>query len=201
MVAGSRITTIERDTRETKITLDLNIDGEGKSTVSTGNGMLDHLISQISRHGLFDIVLNAEGDLDVGWHHLVEDTAICLGRAFLDAMGDRRGIHRMGHAMVPLDDSLALVAVDVSGRGYANVDCDLTGQFVETLPGEMVQHFLETFALEAKMNLHVRVITGHNSHHKAECIFKGLAKSLSHALSQNPRASSDIPSTKGVLDG
>jgi imidazoleglycerol-phosphate dehydratase len=200
MVVGSRTTTVTRNTRETKITLALNIDGQGNSTISTGNGMLDHLISQISRHGLFDIELNAKGDLDVGWHHLVEDTAICLGRAFLDAMGDKRGIHRMSHAVVPLDDSLAMVAVDVSGRGYANVDCDLKGQLVETLPGEMVQHFLETFAVEAKMNLHVRVITGHNAHHKAECIFKGLAKSLSYALSQNPRAPTDIPSTKGLLD-
>ena len=196
-----RKATLERQTRETSVSLSMDLDGRGESQVSTGNGMLDHLISQLSRHGLIDINLKAEGDLETGWHHLVEDTAICLGRAFREALGDGRGIHRMGHALVPLDESLALVAVDLSGRGYAAVDCDLAGQMAETLPGEMVQHFLESFALEAKINLHARIMVGHNAHHKAECLFKALAKSLRHALERDPRSEGQIPSTKGTVEG
>ncbi|MEE8157754.1 MAG: imidazoleglycerol-phosphate dehydratase, partial [Dehalococcoidia bacterium] len=128
-----RKATLERKTRETEISLSIDLDGQGNSQVSTGNGMLDHLIAQLSRHGLIDITLQAKGDLETGWHHLVEDTAICLGRAFREALGDGRGIHRMGHALVPLDESLAMVAVDLSGRGYAAVDCALEGQMAETL--------------------------------------------------------------------
>ena len=194
-----RKATIERATRETQITLAINLDGSGDSEVSTGNGMLDHLIAQLSRHGLIDITLQAKGDLETGWHHLVEDTGICLGRAFREAMGDGAGIHRMGHAIVPLDETLAMVAVDLSGRGYAVIDSQLEGQMVETLPGEMIDHLLESFALEAKLNLHVRILTGKNGHHKAEAIFKALAKSLRHALTPDPRSEGSIPSTKGTL--
>ena len=169
------------------------------SQVVTGNGMLDHLIAQLSRHGLIDITLKAQGDLETGWHHLVEDTGICLGRAFREAMGTGAGIHRMGHAFVPLDESLAMVAVDLSGRGYAVIDCGLEGQMVETLPGEMVEHFLESFALEAKINLHARIMAGHNGHHKAEALFKALAKSLRYALERDPRSQGQVPSTKGTI--
>lgn len=196
-----RKATLERKTRETEISLSIDLDGQGNSQVSTGNGMLDHLITQLSRHGLIDITLQAKGDLETGWHHLVEDTAICLGRAFREAMGDGRGIHRMGHALVPLDESLAMVAVDLSGRGYAAVDCGLEGQMAETLPGEMVQHFLESFALEAKINLHARIMAGQNAHHKAECLFKALAKSLRYALERDPRTEGQVPSTKGTIGG
>lgn len=190
---------IERTTRETSISLSIGLDGNGISAISTGNGMLNHLISQISRHGLIDISLDAKGDVDVGWHHLVEDSAICLGRAFRQALGEGIGIHRMGHALVPLDESLALVAVDLSGRGYADIDCGLENQMVETLPGEMITHFLESFALEAKINLHARILAGKNAHHKAESIFKALAKALRFALEIDPRSPTDIPSTKGTL--
>jgi imidazoleglycerol-phosphate dehydratase len=190
---------IERTTRETSISLSICLDGNGISAISTGNGMLNHLISQISRHGLIDISLDAKGDVDVGWHHLVEDSAICLGRAFRQALGEGIGIQRMGHALVPLDESLALVAVDLSGRGYADIDCGLENQMVETLPGEMIIHFLESFALEAKINLHARILAGKNAHHKAESIFKALAKSLRFALEIDPRSPTDIPSTKGTL--
>lgn len=196
----SRKCVLERTTRETTISLSINLDGQGHSTISTGNGMLDHLISQISRHGLIDITLNAKGDVDVGWHHLVEDTAICLGRALRQAMGNGQGIHRMGHAFVPLDESLALVAVDLSGRGYAEIDCGLQNQMVETLPGEMVSHFLESFALEAKINLHAKILTGQNAHHKAESTFKALAKALRSALEHDVRSPNTIPSTKGTID-
>ena len=195
-----RKATIERSTRETQITLTINLDGNGDSDVETGNGMLDHLIAQLSRHGLIDITLQAKGDLETGWHHLVEDTGICLGRAFREAMGDGAGIHRMGHAIVPLDETLAMVAVDLSGRGYAVIDSQLEGRTVETLPGEMIDHLLESFALEAKLNLHVRILTGKNGHHKAEAIFKALAKSLRHALTPAPRSPNRIPSTKGAIN-
>ena len=191
---------IERSTRETQISVSINLDGQGNSEVSTGNGMLDHLIAQLSRHGLIDITLKAQGDLETGWHHLVEDTGICLGRAFREAMGSGTGIHRMGHAIVPLDETLAMVALDLSGRGYAVVNSGLEGQMVETLPGEMVDHLLESFALEAKLNLHVRILDGKNGHHKAEAIFKALAKSLRHALTPDPRNPGRIPSTKGTID-
>ena len=195
-----RKATIERSTRETQISVSINLDGQGDSEVSTGNGMLDHLIAQLSRHGMIDITLQAQGDLETGWHHLVEDTGICLGRAFREAMGSGAGIHRMGHAIVPLDETLAMVAVDLSGRGYAVVNSDLHGQMVETLPGEMVDHLLESFALEAKLNLHVRILDGKNGHHKAEAIFKALAKSLRHALTPDPRNPGQVPSTKGTID-
>ena len=191
---------IERSTRETQISVSINLDGQGNSEVSTGNGMLDHLIAQLSRHGLIDITLKAQGDLETGWHHLVEDTGICLGRAFREAMGSGAGIHRMGHAIVPLDETLAMVALDLSGRGYAVVNSGLEGQMVETLPGEMVDHLLESFALEAKLNLHVRILDGKNGHHKAEAIFKALAKSLRHALTPDPRNPGRIPSTKGTIN-
>lgn len=195
-----RQASIERTTRETQISVSINLDGQGNSEVSTGNGMLDHLINQLSRHGLIDITLDAQGDLETGWHHLVEDTGICLGRAFREAMGDGTGIHRMGHAIVPLDETLAMVALDLSGRGYAVVNSGLEGQMVETLPGEMVDHLLESFALEAKLNLHVRILDGKNGHHKAEAIFKALAKSLRHALTHDPRSAGRVPSTKGTIN-
>ena len=163
--------------------------------------MLDHLVSQIGRHGLMDIKLAAQGDLETGWHHLVEDVGICLGRAFRMAVGDGVGIRRMGHALVPLDESLAMVAVDISGRGYANLDCGLDGQQVETLPGEMVHHLLESFALEAKVNLYVKLMAGKNGHHKAEAIFKALAKALRDAVEPDARAGGDAPSTKGTISG
>lgn len=191
----------ERQTRETSVSLSIDLDGFGECEVATGNGMLDHLISQVSRHGLIDIRLKAEGDIETGWHHLVEDTAICLGRAFREALGDGQGIRRMGHAIVPLDESLALVAVDLSGRGYAEIDCGLVGHMVESLPGEMVHHFLESFALEAKINLHAKIMAGQNVHHKAESMFKALAKALRDGLEQDHRAAGQIPSTKGTLGG
>ena len=127
---------LERSTKETTISLSLNIDGQGEYDVKTGNGMLDHLIAQLSRHGLIDITLHAQGDLETGWHHLVEDTGLTLGRAFREALGDGTGIRRMGHAYVPLDETLAFVAVDLSGRPYSVVDLDLDKQMAETLPGD-----------------------------------------------------------------
>ena len=197
----ARTANIERKTGETEISLILNLDGTGAYDVDTGNGFLDHMVSQISRHGLIDINLRAKGDLHTGWHHLVEDVAITLGRAFNQALGEARGIRRMGHAMVPLDETLAMVALDCSGRGYAVIETTLDDAMVETLPGALVKHFFESFALEGKINLHAKIITGISPHHKAEALCKALARSLRDALEPDPRASSQIPSTKGTLSG
>ncbi|PKB70997.1 MAG: imidazoleglycerol-phosphate dehydratase [SAR202 cluster bacterium Io17-Chloro-G6] len=197
----SRTATIERKTGETEINLTLDLDGQGVYDVDTGNGFLDHMISQISRHGLIDITLHAKGDIHTGWHHLVEDVAITLGRAFNEALGDARGIRRMGHAMVPLDETLAMVALDCSGRGYAVIETTLDEIMVETLPGSLVKHFFESFALEGKINLHAKIMTGVSPHHKAEALCKALARSLRDALEPDPRAPSQIPSTKGTLSG
>ena len=195
----ARQTTTERRTSETQISLSLNLDGVGQYDISTGNGMLDHLLAQLSRHGLIDITLKAEGDLSTGWHHVVEDTAITLGRAFREALGDGVGIRRMGHAFVPLDETLAMVAVDVGGRSYASLDISLSEEMVETLPGDMVRHFLESFAGEARIALHARIMSGVNPHHKAEALFKALAKALRDALELDPRAAGQTPSTKGTI--
>lgn len=194
-----RQATVKRQTGETKVSLSLNLDGEGRSQIATGNGMLDHLLSQLSKHGLFDITLEAQGDLETGWHHLIEDTGISLGKAFREALGDGAGIRRMGHAMVPLDEALALVAVDMSGRRYASLDLSLGGEMVESLPGELVRHLLESFAMEARITLHARMLSGEDPHHKAEALFKCLAKALRQAVELDPRAGGQIPSTKGTV--
>ncbi|CAI8046323.1 Imidazoleglycerol-phosphate dehydratase, partial [Geodia barretti] len=137
----------------------------GRLRSDTGNGFLDHMVSQISRHGLIDITLKAEGDLHTGWHHLVEDVGITLGRALNEAIGDARGIRRMGHAIVPLDETLAMVALDCSGRGYAVIETTIDDSMVETLPGSLVRHFFESIALEGKINLHAKILTGIDPHH------------------------------------
>ena len=196
-----RTATIERKTGETEIALTLDLDGAGVYDVDTGNGFLDHMVSQISRHGLIDIKLKAKGDVHVGWHHLVEDVAITLGRAFNEALGDARGIRRMGHAIVPLDETLAMVSLDCSGRGYAVIETTLDDTMVETLPGTLIKHFFESFALEGKINLHAQIMTGVSPHHKAEALCKALARSLRDALEPDPRAPSSIPSTKGTRNG
>ena len=195
-----RTASLERATGETVISVAVNLDGSGRYEIDTGNGFLDHMVSQIARHGLFDIRLQAQGDTHVGWHHLVEDTAIMLGRAFGQALGEPRGIRRMGHAIVPLDETLVMVAVDWSGRPYAAVDTGLNDTMVETLSGDLVGHFLESFAIEARINLHARVLAGVSPHHKAEALCKGLARALRDAAAADARAVGMVPSTKGTLD-
>ena len=196
----ARTASLERTTGETSISVTVNLDGQGQHDVETGNGFLDHMVNQIARHGLFDITLKAQGDLEVGWHHLVEDVAIMLGRAFNQALGEVRGIRRMGHAIVPLDETLARVVVDFSGRPYAVVNTGLDGQMVETLSGDLIGHFLESFATEAKMNLHAEVLAGVSPHHKAEALCKALARAMRDAVEVDPRAAQQVPSTKGTLD-
>jgi imidazoleglycerol-phosphate dehydratase len=199
-IRESRVATLERTTGETSVSVSVNLDGQGQYQVSTGNGFLDHMVSQLARHGLFDITLKAQGDVHVGWHHLVEDVAIMLGRAFHQALGEPRGIRRMGHAIVPLDETLAMVAVDCSGRGYPSVDTTLDNVMVETLSGDLIRHFLEAFAIEAKVNLHAKVLAGVSPHHKAEALFKALARALRDAVESDPRVTGQVPSTKGTLE-
>jgi imidazoleglycerol-phosphate dehydratase len=200
MPSEARTASLERSTGETSIKLSVNLDGQGQYQVDTGNGFLDHMIGQLARHGLFDIILEAKGDVHVGWHHLVEDTAIMLGRAFREALGEPRGIRRMGHAIVPLDETLVMVALDFSGRGYAVVETTLNEVMVETLSGDLIQHFLEAFAIEGRINLHAKVLAGVSPHHKAEALFKALARALRDAIEPDPRAAGQVPSTKGTLD-
>lgn len=198
-MAAERRAIVNRETGETKVRLELVIDGRGKCQANTGIGMLDHLIDQLARHGLFDIGVEATGDIEVGQHHTLEDVAICLGQAFNQALGERRGIVRMGHALVPMDEALALVAVDISGRGYAAVEATLEGRDISGLDTDLIRHFLETFATEAKLSLHARILSGVNDHHKVEALFKALARALDSATRLDERRAGDVPSTKGII--
>jgi len=198
-LSPQRIGSIRRETKETKVVVEVNLDGAGRSEIATSIGMLDHLLEQLPRHGLFDITLQASGDIDRDPHHLVEDIGICLGRAFSEALGERRGIVRMAHAMVPLDEALAVVAVDLGGRGYAAVDMAFTSERIGELPTEMIGHLLSAFAIEGRFNLHVQVPVGTNDHHKGEAAFKALARALGDAVRLDPRIGGEIPSTKEIL--
>ena len=190
---------VKRETRETTISLDLNLDGTGHYDVSTGIGMLDHMLEQLARHGLFDITIAAKGDIERDPHHLVEDLGLVLGKAFDEALGERRGIVRFGHAIVPMDEALVLVAVDLGGRPYAGIDLPFERDMIGELPAENVRHFFESMAQEARLNLHVRQFTGGNDHHRIEACFKALARALSVAVSIDERIAGEVPSTKDVL--
>lgn len=200
-VGPARIASLERQTAETSISVSINLDGHGVYDVATGNGFLDHMVCQISRHGLIDITLHAQGDTHTGWHHLVEDVGIMLGRVFRQALGDGTGIRRMGHAIVPLDEALAMVVVDCGGRAYATVETTLDDVMVETLSGDLIGHFLESFAIEGKINLNAKVLSGVSPHHKAEALCKALARALRDAVELDPRAAQVVPSTKGTIAG
>jgi imidazoleglycerol-phosphate dehydratase len=191
--------TYRRETLETRIEVSLNLDGSGTSDVTTGVGMLDHLLNQLARHGIFDLTLHASGDLYIDPHHTTEDAGIALGRAFADALGEGTGIVRMADALVPLDEALAHVAVDLSGRGYAVTAVNWSSDHVGELPGDLIEHFLHSFAHEGHFNLNVRVLSGVNDHHKAECIFKALARALCNATRLEPRRAGVMPSTKETL--
>ena len=195
---SDRKSVVKRETKETSISLSLKVDGTGQSETVTGIRMFDHLLSQLARHGAFDINVSATGD---DAHHLVEDVAICLGRAFLEALGERRGIVRMADATVPMDDALSMVAVDISGRGYAVLDLSFAENDMMGFPSDLIRHFLETFASEARMNLHARTIYGTNDHHKAEALFKALGKALDKATIIDDRNAGELPSTKEWLEG
>lgn len=194
---NNRTSTIKRKTKETDITLELNLDGSGEYQINTGIPMFDHMLSQVARHGLLDIMLSASGD---DKHHLIEDVGICFARALTEALGEKRGITRMADTSVPMDDALAMVAIDIGGRGYTVLELPFKGNDMEGFPTDLIRHFLESFAGEAKINLHARFIYGINDHHKAEAMFKALARSLHKATRINKQNSSKLPSTKEVLD-
>lgn len=196
---AERTAEIKRKTKETDITLALSLDGTGQFDVSTGIGMLDHMLEQLARHGRFDLTVKAKGDIDRDTHHLTEDVGIVLGQALDQALGERRGITRFGDAIIPLDEALALVALDLSGRAHADVALEFDRELVGELPTENLWHLLESFAREARMTLHVRLLSGNNDHHRAEAVFKGLARALRAAVSLDPDAAGDVPSTKDKL--
>jgi len=194
---ANRKSLIKRETKETNINLELNIDGSGKWEITTGIKMFDHLLSQLARHGAFDIKIVATGD---DQHHISEDVAICLGKAFSEALGEKRGIVRMADVAVPMDDALATVALDISGRGYTVLELSFSDNDMFGFPTDLIRHFLESFALEARLNLHVKIAYGTNDHHKAEALFKALARALDAATRIDERISSELPSTKNLLE-
>jgi len=198
-VPDNRRATVDRETKETKIHVELDLDGRGDADVSTGIGMLDHLLSQIARHGCFDLTVRATGDLHVDEHHTVEDIGLALGRALDEALGERTGIVRMADAKAPLDEALASVALDLSGRGYCVVEVAWTGERAGELPTDLINHLLWSFASEGKLTLHAYVHSGVNDHHKAEALFKALGRALGAATRLEPRRAGQAPSTKGTL--
>ena len=194
-----RTSTIHRQTRETDITLSLNLDGTGQHDVATGVGFLDHLLTHVAMHGLFDLTVKAAGDLHIDAHHTIEDTALVLGQAFAEALGDKQGIVRTGSAYVPMDEALAFVAVDLSGRPYAVVEAAWHSPAIGQFPTSLVAHFVESFAVAAKANVHARILYGRDDHHQAEALFKALGRALDAATVIDPRRAGNVPSTKGVL--
>jgi imidazoleglycerol-phosphate dehydratase len=194
---GVRSAAINRKTSETDISLEIGIDGTGRYEIDTGIPFFNHMLAQLARHGMFDIKVKASGDDP---HHLVEDVAICLGKAFGEALGEKRGIVRMASVSVPMDEALATVIVDISGRGYTVLDVGFTGNDMAGFASDLIRHFLESFAFEARINLHGKIEYGTNDHHKAEALFKALARALDSATRIDPRAGSDLPTTKDYLE-
>ena len=193
-----RTASLTRKTNETDIMVELNLDGTGRHDIATGVGFLDHMLTHIAVHGLFDLTVKAQGDLHVDVHHTVEDVALVLGSAFDQALGDRQGIVRTASCYVPMDETLAFVALDLSGRPYAVVDAEWGPAPVGQIPTSLFPHFLESFAVTARCNLHARVLYGRDDHHKAEALFKALARALDAATQLDPRRAT-VPSTKGTL--
>lgn len=189
---------IKRSTKETQIELSLNLDGSGQADIHTGIGFYDHLLHHLAVHGMIDMQVKAVGDLHIDAHHSIEDIAICLGRAIDAALAPRHGIQRMGTAYVPMDEALARVIIDLSGRPYAVVNAGFATAVIGQMPTDLVIHALETLAAHAKMNLHAAVLYGRNDHHKAEALFKALGRALSQAVAIDPHRQG-IPSTKGTL--
>ena len=194
----TRTATIERKTKETDIHVALTLDGTGESEVSTGIGFFDHMLEGFARHGFFDLSCHVEGDLHVDGHHTVEDTGIVLGQAIREAVGDKKGIRRYGYFVLPMDDALALCAVDLCGRPYLNFDASFPTERVGGLDTELVREFFYAVSYSAGMNLHLKVLDGTNAHHMIEAMFKAFAKALDGATGMEPRVS-DVLSTKGTL--
>ena len=194
-----RTADIRRDTRETRIQLSLNLDGTGKADIATGVGFLDHMLELFARHGDFDLTVRCQGDTQVDGHHSVEDIGICLGRAFAEALGDKRGITRYGQFLLPMDETLVLVACDLSGRDYLGWSVDLPAQRVGDFDTELGKEFFLAFVRTGALTLHLQQLAGKNSHHIIEGAFKSVARSLRQAVAIDPRFPGAVPSTKGVL--
>ena len=192
-----RTAIIKRESKETKVTLELNLDGSGQWQISTGIKMFDHLLSQMAQHSRFDIKITASGD---DQHHVAEDVAICLGKALGEALGEKRSISRMGDAAVPMDDAMAAVAVDISGRGYTVLDLSFADNDMLGFATDLIRHFLESLAIEARLNLHARILYGTNDHHKAEALFKALGRALDIATRIDKKLAGELPTTKGLLE-
>ncbi|MDP1808937.1 MAG: imidazoleglycerol-phosphate dehydratase HisB [Actinomycetota bacterium] len=194
----SRVGSIRRETKETQIELSLDIDGAGQSEISTGVPFFDHMLELFARHGLFDLTVKAVGDLQVDAHHTVEDIGICLGSALTEALGDKRGINRYGDCLMPMDETLAVAAIDISGRPGLVYEVDLPVEMIGQYDTSLTAEFLQAFVGKAGLTLHVRLMSGGNSHHIVEAVFKGMARALGEAVAINPRVR-DVPSTKGTL--
>ncbi len=194
-----RTASIQRDTKETQIRLSLNLDGTGKAEIITGCGFLDHMLTLFAHHGDFDLAIQCHGDTEVDYHHSVEDIGICLGKAFSQALGDKRGIIRYGQFLLPMDETLVLSAVDLSGRDYLGWSVDLPASKVGDFDTELAQEFWLGFIRNCPGSLHVRKMAGENTHHILEAVFKGLGRTLKAAAAIDPKHADEIPSTKGML--
>jgi imidazoleglycerol-phosphate dehydratase len=192
-----RKATVTRETKETSIKVDLVIDGNSQSQITTGIRFFDHMLNQIAQHGVFNLNISASG---ADQHHIVEDVAITLGKAFNQALGNKQGIIRMAHALVPMDDVLALVALDISGRGYSVLDITFDHHSISDMSADLLRHFLVSFAAEARINLHARILAGINDHHKAEAVFNALARALDEATQIDERIEKLTPSTKDSIE-
>jgi imidazoleglycerol-phosphate dehydratase len=195
----TRIANIHRKTNETDIRLKLNLDGKGKCRITTGIRFFDHMLDLVARHGAFDLEINAKGDLDVDQHHTVEDVGIALGEAVLKALGSKRGILRAGYFLMPMDETLAAAAVDLSGRPYCVVNARISARRVGDFQTELTEDFFQGFAQAARANVHLRALYGRSSHHQVEAMFKAFARALRFAVSRDKRLRRVLPSTKGLL--
>lgn len=194
-----RTSFIKRKTKETDITLKLNLDGKGESVIDTGCGFLDHMLTLFAKHGRFDLEVTCIGDTFVDYHHTAEDIAICLGKAFSECLGDMAGIYRYGSTILPMDESLILTAVDISGRAYLNFDVKMPQKRVGDFDTELVEEFFYAFVRHANLTLHIKKLDGINTHHIIEGIFKSFARTMAQAVKINEEFKDEIPSTKGVL--
>mgnify|MGYP002508371979 CR=1 FL=1 len=194
-----RYSEIKRKTAETDISLRLDLDGEGKSNINSGCGFLDHMLTLFAKHAHYDLDINCKGDVEVDYHHTVEDIGICLGKAFLEALGDKRGITRYGDIILPMDETLIMCAVDISGRDYLGFALDIPAYRVGDFDTELCEEFMLAFVREAKLTLHIRQLAGKNSHHIIEGTYKALGRTLAKATAVDPRFKDEIPSTKGVI--
>ncbi len=194
-----RVSEIKRTTAETDVFVKINLDGTGENDISTGIGFLDHMLILFAKHGRFDLTVKCNGDLEVDGHHTTEDIGIALGQAFKEALGDKRGIRRYGHCILPMDEALILTAVDISGRPYLRYRMTIPSGLVGDFDTELLREFLVAFAFNSGITLHVRKMDGVNSHHIIEGTFKSLARTMSKAVEINEKAKDEIPSTKGVL--